>query len=69
MNFCIFIYQISKCLLEEGAKIDTGDVVKFSPLHLACHFGHEKVLKSHLCSGKEKLTRYESMSSYLMLIR
>ena len=37
------LLQITKILLESGAKIDTGDLVKFSSLHIACHFGHEKV--------------------------
>ncbi|KAK6980388.1 serine/threonine-protein kinase TNNI3K, partial [Biomphalaria glabrata] len=35
-------HEIAKSLVESGAKIDMGDLVKFSSLHIACHFGHEK---------------------------
>ncbi|GFR66245.1 serine/threonine-protein kinase TNNI3K-like [Elysia marginata] len=46
-------YRIAKILLESGAKIDMGDLVKFSSLHIACHFGHEKVVELLLSNGSD----------------
>lgn len=39
---CIY-FQIASCLLEHDANVDLGDAVNFSPLHIACNFGHDKV--------------------------
>lgn len=35
--------QVARVLVTHGAHIDVADIVKFSPLHIACYFGHEKV--------------------------
>jgi ankyrin repeat protein len=34
--------EIARVLYAHGAQLDVGDIVKFSPLHIACYFGHEK---------------------------
>ena len=40
------LLQLTTCLLENGATVNAGDAVKFSPLHIACNFGHDKVCKA-----------------------
>ena len=38
------LLQIAACLLDHGAKVNQGDFVEFSPIHIACNFGHDKVV-------------------------
>lgn len=41
---CVLLdIQVVCSLLDHGAHIDIRDAVKFSPLHIASNFGHEKV--------------------------
>nr|KAG5701743.1 hypothetical protein BaRGS_004345 [Batillaria attramentaria] len=44
---------IAKILFTHGAQIDIGDIVKFSPLHIACYFGHEKIVEFLIQSGAD----------------
>ena len=36
-------FQIAACLIDHGCSVNQEDAVKFTPLHIACNFGHEKV--------------------------
>lgn len=36
-------FQIAEVLIDNGAKINMQDAVNFTPLHIACNFGNDKV--------------------------
>ncbi|WAR31933.1 TNI3K-like protein [Mya arenaria] len=45
--------QIASCLIHNGACVNQGDAVKFTPLHMACNFGHDKVVEVLMRSGAD----------------
>lgn len=59
----MFCLQIAEVLIDNGAKINMQDAVNFTPLHIACNFGNEKV-----CHRTFKSVKKIQASQYIELI-